>query len=41
MNQVLSKVIYENTDDNNLEHKVRYSLDVYKIESKGLWLWVL
>lgn len=36
MKQVLSKVIYEDTNNNNLEHEVRYSLDVYEIESKGL-----
>lgn len=36
MRQILSKVINEYTDGN----KVRFSLDVYKIESKGQWLWV-
>lgn len=41
MNQILNKLINENTGGNNSEQNVGYSFDIYKIESKGLWLWVL
>lgn len=41
LNEILCKVINENMGGNNPEQIVGYLFNVYKIESKGLWLWVL